>query len=213
MLDVAEELLDDPATVGAVADGIGSLLRGAADLGRRAAGAGVDLTGRPGRDHHDGGPDDGRDERRAVQGAADPSGVVRVLRLDLSGGPLALHPFVTVVRGCSPAEREELLAALADVPRGVARVAGLIESHGVLFDLDDDNLALLELATDLDVVVSPQDLPNADSLDATSVAAAERALGEARAQLSAAEAHLVAALTSARRPGTRWRPSSERSRR
>jgi hypothetical protein len=121
---------------------------------------------------------------------------VRVLRLDLSEGTLDLHPFVTVVRGCSPAEREELLAALADVPRGVARVTGLIESHGVLLDLDDDNLALLELATDLDIVVSPQDLPNADSLDATSVAAAERALGEARAQLSAAEAHLVAALAS-----------------
>lgn len=36
VLDVAEELLDDPATMGAVADGLGTLLRGAADLGRRA---------------------------------------------------------------------------------------------------------------------------------------------------------------------------------
>jgi hypothetical protein len=71
VLDVAEELLDDPATVGAVADGIGSLLRGAADLGRRAAGAGVDLAGRPGRDHHDVGPDDGRE-------SAEPSRVQKI---------------------------------------------------------------------------------------------------------------------------------------
>jgi hypothetical protein len=68
VLDVAEELLDDPATVGAVADGIGSLLRGAADLGRRAAR--VDLTGRA-RDHHDGGADDGR-------ASAEPSRVQKI---------------------------------------------------------------------------------------------------------------------------------------
>ena len=49
----------EAATVGAIADGLGSLLRGAADLGRRAA-SGVDLTGRGG-EHHDGGSDDGRD--------------------------------------------------------------------------------------------------------------------------------------------------------
>lgn len=68
VLDVAEELLDDPATVGAVADGLGSLLRGAADLGRRAA-SGVDLTGRS--TGHDGGTDDGRDD-------AEPSRVQRI---------------------------------------------------------------------------------------------------------------------------------------
>jgi hypothetical protein len=68
VLDVAEELLDDPATVGAVADGIGSLLRGAADLGRRAAR--VDPTGRAG-DRHDGGADDGHDR-------AEPSRVQKI---------------------------------------------------------------------------------------------------------------------------------------
>lgn len=46
LLDVAEELLDDPAAVGAVAEGFGSLLRGAADLGRRATG--VHVPGRAG---------------------------------------------------------------------------------------------------------------------------------------------------------------------
>jgi hypothetical protein len=60
VLDVAEELLDDPATVSAVADGLGSLLRGAADLGRRAA-SGVDLAGRGEHDHHTGGADEGRE--------------------------------------------------------------------------------------------------------------------------------------------------------
>lgn len=70
VLDVAEELLDDPATVGAVAEGLGSLLRGAADLGRRAA-AGVDLTGRTDPEHHDGGADGGRD-------GAEPSRVQRI---------------------------------------------------------------------------------------------------------------------------------------
>lgn len=121
---------------------------------------------------------------------------MRVLRLDLSGGPLHLHPFVTVVRGCSPAEREELLAALGDLPRGVARAGGLIESHGVLFDLDDDSLGLLDLATDLDVVIGPADLPSADSLDASSVSAAERALAEARAGLQSAQERLEASVES-----------------
>lgn len=68
VLDVAEELLDDPATVAAVAEGLGSLLRGAADLGRRAAGA--DPSGRAGSDH-DGGADEGRD-------SAEPSKVQRI---------------------------------------------------------------------------------------------------------------------------------------
>lgn len=66
MLDAAEELLEDPATVSAVADGFGALLRGAADLGRRAAGA------RVGR--HDGARDGGGDGRDG----AEPSRVQRI---------------------------------------------------------------------------------------------------------------------------------------
>lgn len=54
VLDVAEDLLDDPATASAVADGFGALLRGAADLGRRAAGA-ASPAAQPAGDHDDDG--------------------------------------------------------------------------------------------------------------------------------------------------------------
>jgi len=39
MLDAAEELVDDPGAVTAVADVVGSIVRGAARAGRQAAGA------------------------------------------------------------------------------------------------------------------------------------------------------------------------------
>jgi hypothetical protein len=40
LLDVVEELVDDPATVGAVTDAVGSIVRQAARAGRQAAGGG-----------------------------------------------------------------------------------------------------------------------------------------------------------------------------
>ena len=42
MLDVAEELVEDPKAVTAVADVVGSVVRSAATAGRRAAGVEVD---------------------------------------------------------------------------------------------------------------------------------------------------------------------------
>ena len=42
MLDVAEELVEDPGTVSAVADAVGMAVRTAARAGRRAAGLGDD---------------------------------------------------------------------------------------------------------------------------------------------------------------------------
>jgi hypothetical protein len=39
MLDVAEELVDDPGTVSAVVDAVGTAVRTAAKIGREAAGA------------------------------------------------------------------------------------------------------------------------------------------------------------------------------
>jgi hypothetical protein len=46
MLDIAEELVEDPGTVGVVADAVGNVVRTAARAGRRAAGmAGDDRAG------------------------------------------------------------------------------------------------------------------------------------------------------------------------
>jgi hypothetical protein len=45
MLDVAEELVDDPGTVKSVADAFGGLVRTAAQAGRKVAGADDESSG------------------------------------------------------------------------------------------------------------------------------------------------------------------------
>ena len=86
---------------------------------------------------------------------------MRLLRLDGgSGGPTVdLHPFFTVIRGLDDPTRQTVLAAMRGLPSGRdPGFAGLLEAHGVLLDLDVETLRLLDLATDLDVVVRPSDL-------------------------------------------------------
>jgi hypothetical protein len=137
---------------------------------------------------------------------------VRVLRVDLPSGAVELHPFVTVVRGLSPAAREALLNAVEAAARGKAVVPGLLEAYGVLLDLDAPTLQLLDLVDDVEPIVRATDLPGEpgglrlaeadravsdaarDAAAATAaVERAERALDGARAALDGARAAASAA--------------------
>ena len=95
---------------------------------------------------------------------------MRLLQLQLgaegSGAsePLDFHPMVTVVSGLDAATRERVVAAIAALPRGLdPGMRGMVEAHGVLFDLTVENLALLGLDGDLDPVIRSGDLPGADA--------------------------------------------------
>jgi chromosome segregation protein len=87
---------------------------------------------------------------------------MRLVRFDdpAEGIALELHPLLSVVSGLPVASRQRLLDALAAIPRGQdPGVAGQLEVHGVLLDLDQGTLELLELDEDLDVVLRAEDLP------------------------------------------------------
>jgi hypothetical protein len=93
---------------------------------------------------------------------------MRLLQLQLgdegsrASEPLDFHPMMTVVSGLDAATRARVLAAITALPRGgEPGMRGLIESHGVLFDLTVDNLAMLGLDGDLDPLIRAGDLPGA----------------------------------------------------
>ncbi len=96
---------------------------------------------------------------------------MRLLRLhdEAPGGAcLELHPRMSVVRGLDGPTRERILAALAALPggrgvEGLSGVSGTIESTGVLLDLEPSTLALLDLISDLDVVVRVDDFEHLGS--------------------------------------------------
>lgn len=101
--------------------------------------------------------------------------------LQLSTGPdelLDLHPNLTVVTGLDEDAHRKLVAAVAGLARAdAAPGGGLLEAHGVLFDLDPAMLAVLELqAEDLDPIVRPGQLPGQPvSVDARELRAREQA--------------------------------------
>lgn len=128
---------------------------------------------------------------------------MRVLRVDLPGGPLELHPCVTVVRGLGPVDRAALVEVFAELPRGAAPRGGLVEAHGVLLPLTPDTLELLDLRDGPAAVVRAADLPGA-AAGGEAVAAVRDAAARERDELAAAEAALAAArrrLEVARRAG------------
>jgi hypothetical protein len=95
---------------------------------------------------------------------------MRLLQLqlgaDASGAsePLDFHPMMTVVSGLDAAARARVVAAIRALPRGIdPGMPGMIESHGVLFDLTVENLAMLGLDGDLDPLIRPSDLPGSVS--------------------------------------------------
>ena len=89
---------------------------------------------------------------------------MRLVRFeDESGGfSVDFHPLITVVGGLPAHMRERLINCVEAIPQGSDPGGrGTIEVHGVLLDLNRESLELLELETDLDVVVRAMDLPTA----------------------------------------------------
>jgi hypothetical protein len=115
---------------------------------------------------------------------------MRLLQLVTGPGEMIdLHPNVTVATGLGAEGRRALADAVVGLSRGVAGPArGLLEAHGVLFELSDEMLALLDVAADdLHPVVSAVDLPTrgADTQHRDRLIAA-RALAEVDERLAAA---------------------------
>lgn len=105
---------------------------------------------------------------------------MRILRL-VSEGDFAIefHPFITVATGLTDEQRERIVRAFEDSARGRADlVTGLFEVHGVVLDLDERSLGMLDLPdSEPEVRVTAADLPgSASSGVGEQVRSAERAL-------------------------------------
>ena len=104
-----------------------------------------------------------------------------------------LHPNLTVVAGLDDADRKRLSETITGLARGTAPgTAGLLEAHGVLFDLSDEMVEVLEVvAPDLRPVVTASDLPTVGrDPRARERVAAERALVELEGRWAAADAEI-----------------------
>ncbi|MCX7620317.1 MAG: hypothetical protein N2037_05655 [Acidimicrobiales bacterium] len=88
---------------------------------------------------------------------------MRLLQINPNGqetSALDFHPMITVVRGLGPSGRELVRKVGEAIPRGLdPGVSGLVEAHGVLLDLNEETLRLLDLAAELDVIVDRSDVP------------------------------------------------------
>jgi hypothetical protein len=115
---------------------------------------------------------------------------MRLLQLTTASNQmLDLHPNVTVVTDLGPDDRRLLVDAVRGLARGSSLGgSGLLEAHGVLFDLTDEMLGLLDVAADeLQPIVSRLDLPTVrNDPRARERLIAERALGEIEQRLAAA---------------------------
>lgn len=140
---------------------------------------------------------------------------MRILELRLGGEPsptIELHPHMTLVQGLDQEGRRHLAEAMNAMAGGEAKMTGLIEAHGVIFELTAASLRLLGLNADLNLVVRPGDLPGHDQ----EAEAAARDLAQAQADregrlarlerakgvlesVTQARASLVAAIEQSRR--------------
>ncbi len=86
---------------------------------------------------------------------------MRLLRLMNDDFALEFHPYVTVVTGLDEAARQAVVDGIEALPRGeVGELSGLVESHGVVLDLESESLRLLEMDnTEVEVVVTADGLP------------------------------------------------------
>jgi hypothetical protein len=103
---------------------------------------------------------------------------MRLIQLDPDGteeSALDFHPAITIVAGLGPVGRERIVQAVRALPRGAdPGCPGLIEAHGVLLDLTEDNLKMLDLRSEIDVVVHGDDIPQAGSPLARSAGSSAR---------------------------------------
>ncbi|MFZ6006010.1 MAG: hypothetical protein ACOYXM_18975 [Actinomycetota bacterium] len=143
--------------------------------------------------------------------------------LQLVTGPqeiLDLHPHVSVVTGLDEDSRTALVEAVAGLARAEAvGQGGLLEAHGVLFDLDPVLLSVIESAPDtIDPIVQPGQLPTQPvSVDARELRSREqsfaqlleRITGQAERQSVARDA--VAAASSALDAARRARADADSS--
>ena len=119
---------------------------------------------------------------------------MRILQLDLGGHRIEFHPYVTVLRGLDSDLRAKLIEALSAVSGGRPSVEGLVEAHGVVLDLTDATLKLLDLPGTanggFDIIVRREQLPgNSASTDGGGGRGQiERARTEAAGRVARAEA-------------------------
>ncbi|HEX9683402.1 MAG TPA: hypothetical protein VGA13_09985 [Acidimicrobiales bacterium] len=89
---------------------------------------------------------------------------MRILEVALDGAPdpIELHPGITVVAGLDPAARRAFVEAVAELSSGKTPSGALvtIESLDIVMPADETSIAALGLGSDLDVVLSPHQLPS-----------------------------------------------------
>jgi hypothetical protein len=110
--------------------------------------------------------------------------------LQLATGPdelLDLHPNLTVVVGLDAGTHTTLVEAVSGLVAAAAPTDGLLEAHGVLFDIDAALLRVLQIdGRDLDPVVRPGDLPSGPvSVDAQELRALEQGFAVLLERISA----------------------------
>ncbi len=92
---------------------------------------------------------------------------MRLLQLNPDGteeSALDFHPIITVVNGLGVGGREVIVRAITAIARGQdPGIGGLLEAHGVMLDLTPDALSLLDIHTDLDVLLDRDDIHTADT--------------------------------------------------
>lgn len=146
---------------------------------------------------------------------------------------LDLHPQVSVLSDVDPATRAHLTSVVRALARQEAVGQGLLEAHGILFDLEPELLGLLTAGqADVDPVIRATDLPGlevedepllraraafADVLErlAAAVASKERAedgleaAASARTEAAEAVAQAAAALEAAQEAASRRRAAEQ----
>ncbi len=88
---------------------------------------------------------------------------MRLLELRSPGAEspsLEFHPYLTIVRGLSSEDQDVVIRAIAAIASGSdPGLGGLVESHGIIFDLSPETLGIFGLDSAVDVVVRQDDLP------------------------------------------------------
>jgi hypothetical protein len=103
---------------------------------------------------------------------------MRLLQLNPDGteeSALDFHPLITVVNGLGVEGREAVIRAVTAIAQGKdPGIGGLIEAHGIMLDLTADVLGLLDLHTDVDVLVRRDEIPAPDGQAAAPAASAPK---------------------------------------